>query len=662
MEFFSQFLSFSFPNIVLLIVLALTLGFLATFSLKYEKASAGLALTVKQLKQSNVEKIAVGVDPEKLNKFFLKNPIRHIWREYSDTLHPMRVGINDQDPVFEYRASMPAEAMFTKEAIVEGPMFDDFWRHLPGILTGLGIIGTFAGLLKGLAGFNVDPSKPEQAILGLTPLLDGVTHAFWVSATAIACAMIVVFVSRLLIAKLNSQVEDLCECIDGLYKSGAGEEYLQRLVQSSEKSEVHAAQLKNALVDDLTKLLTNLTERQIEAQTNAGRLIGESVGKSIADAITEPMQRVREVMEANAQGNTSQVTNMLETMLTGFMAKLEDTFGGQMRGMNEQMQTSMQAMSAVQSSLEALVQDIQKANDNATTQMTGKLEDAMQRASDNQQQLTQQMSQFVQDFRALVTDEQKKSKDAMNDTVANLLAEVSKSITSMENSRRNASQEDTERTRALTEQTGQIVTGLSTNVEELLKTVSDQVVKTQESINSVKDVSLRAIDGMNQGALNMGTAAQRFETAGGSVTKAFSDSTVFIEQVKASSAALQTASLAVNNGFEKYDSTRKSVDSSVMALTGLIESAKREAGVSKQLIESIEASVKALRSAEADSRSNLLSINDELVKAFKTFGDSLVTQVQRAIGETDTHVSKGTQHLTAVVQELGQAIHKMRKV
>ena len=569
------------PNLILVVVGLLTLVFLVVFIRKYRTTNNGMDDAIRGL-EAKVGKHN-GRNPRELDTIFAKQPLLHIWNEYSDTLHPMRLALADQAPVVEHRSSMPAEMMFTKESLVDGPLFDDFWRHLPGILTGLGIIGTFAGLLHGLSNFRyaIAPTtttngqsadSAAKAVAGLAPLLDAVMHAFLVSAAAIGCAMVVVFISRLLVARLNSKVEHLCDLIDSLYKSGAGEEYLQRLVESSEKSEVHTAQLKDALVEDLTRLMTNLTERQIQAQISAGQHVGETVGRSIAESIAEPMQRVREVMENNAAGNTAQVNTMLETMLTGFMAKLQDTFGGQMNGINEQMQRSMAAMSSVQTSLQALVQDIQKANENAATQMSDKLAAAMQTASDNQQQLTQQMTQFVTDFRSLVADEQRKSKDAMNETITGLLSEVGKSIANMEASRKSASEEDATRAKVLTDQTGQMVSGLSANVEELLRTVSDQVLKTQENINAISDVSMRAVDGMNQGALTMGSAAQRFETAGSSVSRALDDSATFIEQVKASSNALQAASLAVNNGFEKYDTTRKTVDSQVLALTGLIES------------------------------------------------------------------------------------------
>lgn len=659
MNFVAPLLS-QIPNLILILVSVLTVSFFVLFFRRFLDNNQGINVAISGLEAKLGNH--VGQNPRDLDAIFAKQPLIHIWNEYSDTLHPMRLAINGNTPILEYRSSMPAEMMFTKESLVDGPLFDDFWRHLPGILTGLGIIGTFAGLLDGLDSFKVAiATNTSDAVAGLGPLLGAVTHAFSVSAVAIFCAMLVVFVSRLSVAKLNSRVEHLCDLIDSLYKSGAGEEYLQRLVDSSEKSEVHTAQLKDALVEDLTRLMTNLTERQIQAQISAGQHIGETVGRSIAESIAEPMQRVREVMENNAAGNTAQVNTMLETMLTGFMAKLEDTFGGQINGINEQMQRSMAAMGSVQTSLQELVQDIQRANENAATQMSDKLAAAMQTASDNQQQLTQQMTQFVTDFRSLVADEQRKSKDAMDETISSLLSEVSKSIASMEASRKSASEEDATRTKVLTDQTGQIVSGLSANVEELLRAVSDQVLKTQESINAIRDVSMRAVDGMNQGALTMGSAAQRFETAGSSVTRALDDSATFIEQVKTSSNALQTASLAVNNGFEKYDATRKTVDSQVLALNGLIESAKREAGVSQQLIEGVESSVKALRAAEEESRRNLNAVNDQLVSAFETFGNSLVSQVQRVVGETDKNISVLSNQLTGVVQELAQFMQRMRK-
>jgi hypothetical protein len=646
------------PLYVFLLVIAFTAVFALGYLIKgsqvwYQLWSAGRRIHALRANQSPPR-------PEEVARILKWEPFKHLWQEYSDTLHELRKASSAGGTLTEVRATVPAETMFTREVLVDSRLFDDFTRHLPGVLTGLGIIGTFAGLLNGLQKF--DPSTTAKAVEGLGPLMTGVQHAFVASGAAIACAMGVVFVSRLLLAYLYHLTGKLTHGIDSLYATGAGEEYLARLVKSSEQSAASTAQLKDALVEDLNKMMTNLVERQIAAQEAATSALGDRIGESISSAIAEPMKRVSSAIEATTKGNGEQVNGMLETLLTGFMAKLEDTFGGQMRGINEQMQRSMDAMAAVQASLQGLLADIQTANERAANQMSGTLEEAMRKAAGNQELLTEQMRGFVQEFQKLAAEQQNDSRRSMDDVVMKVLGEVSSSMAHMENIRKAASAEESGRNERLTTQTTQLVGDLSTNVESLLTAVSDQVSRTQQNIEALGRVSTRAIDGMNQGAATMGSAAQRFETAGTAVTQVFDRSSKVAEVLGSASATLQAASSAVQRGFEQYDSTRRTVDAQVASLMGLIESAKREAGISQDLVASIKASADAMRQAEAESRDHLEKVNDALVKAFSDFGNSLVGQVRSTIAETDRHLGQGVGHLTGVVQELASAVHRMKQV
>lgn len=96
---------------------------------------------------------------------------KHLWSEYEETLHELK----RKDGGTEWRSTLPAEAFFYKEVMVDSRTFvwNEFIRHLPGILTGLGIIGTFFGLIAGLEGFA--PSEEASAAReSLTNLLGGV--------------------------------------------------------------------------------------------------------------------------------------------------------------------------------------------------------------------------------------------------------------------------------------------------------------------------------------------------------------------------------------------------------------------------------------------------------------------------------------------------------
>ncbi len=648
---------YGLPLWVFLLVVVLTGLFIIGYLFKGSQVAWQLYQAVKFVRSLKSGDDAP--DPRVVGKAFRAEPLKHLWEEYEDTLHELRKAGSGTDVLIEVRATVPAETMFTREVLVDSRLFDDFTRHLPGVLTGLGIIGTFAGLLAGLQEFK--PFPIEEAVKGLDPLLRGVQHAFVASGVAIACAMFVVFFSRLALALLYRLVEKLTHGIDSLYATGAGEEYLARLVRSSEQNATSTGQLKDALVEDLRQMMTNLAERQIAAQEAATVALGRNIGEALSTAIAEPMKRVSEAMETTSRGNGEQVNSMLETLLTGFMAKLEDTFGGQMRGINEQMQRSMDAMGSVQASLQGLLADIKRTNEQAANQMSGTLEDAMKKAADNQQVLTDQMRDFVQDFRRLVSEEQSKSKQVMDEAVMKVLGDVASAMEGLEAVRRASAAEESGRNDRLAQQTNHLVGGLSTQVDSLLSAVSDQVARTQQNIDSLSNVSLRAIDGMNQGALTMGSAAQRFESAGNSVTSSFERSANVAETMSSAASALQAAATAVQRGFEQYDSTRRTVDTQVAALMGLIESAKSEAGVSQELVASIRSSAEAMRKSEQESREHLEQVNSALVKAFTDFGNSLVGQVKSTIAETDRHLADGTGHLKGVVQELANAVHRMKR-
>jgi hypothetical protein len=457
------------------------------------------------------------------------------------------------------------------------------------------------------------------------------------------------------------QVESLNHAIDSLYATGAGEEYLSRLVHSSEKSEAHAAQLKQALVEDLTKLMTNLTERQIAAQVESHSSLGRHISEAINSSLAEPIKRITEAMETTSNGNAQAVSGMLEGLLTGFMAKLEDTFGSQMRGINDQMARSMGALTTVQQALQDLVTDINRSNEQATNRLSGTLEEAMKQAAANQQVMTDQMREFIQDFRRLVSEEQDKSKRTMDEAIASVLRQLTAAIEHMESTRRAAASQEETRNTALAGKTQEIVGGLSTQVETLLELLSEQVALTQRNITAIGATATKAIDGMNNGALTMEVAARRFETAGNSIAGVFDKSAGVADQLSSSATSLQSAALAVRQGFEQYDNTRKTVETHVTALTSLIETARKEAGLSKAMLTDLERVVEQLRLAENQSQQYLEGVNTTLLTAFESFGTQLTGQIKKTIGETDRHLSGGVQQLNGVVQEIGVALSRLKR-
>jgi ABC-type transporter Mla subunit MlaD len=249
----------------------------------------------------------------------------------------------------------------------------------------------------------------------------------------------------------------------------------------------------------------------------------------------------------------------------------------------------------------------------------------------------------------------------MDESVGKVLQQLTAAVEQMESVRKAAASQEQSRSDKLANRTQELVGGLTDQVEGLLKAVQEQVAKTQQNIDAISSVTTRAIDGMNTGALNMGTAAQRFETAGGAVSGVFEKSAQVANQLATTSGSLQAAAAAVKQGFDQYETTRRTVDSNVSALTALIENAKKEAGLSRQMLTDLERIVGQLKTAETQSLQYLEGVNKTLTTAFQNFGTQLTEQVRKAVGETDRQLGGGVQQLTGVVQELGSALSRLKK-
>jgi hypothetical protein len=132
--------------------------------------------------------------PRALEQAFSKDPaLSHLLGEYLRTLHKIQDGGVGDPQSGDWRSTTPASSIFITEAIVDARLQTEFFKHLPGIFTGIGIIGTFSCLIRGLQAFQV---SADAAVVrgGLEGLMHRVSDAFYVSAPAICLAMLATFV------------------------------------------------------------------------------------------------------------------------------------------------------------------------------------------------------------------------------------------------------------------------------------------------------------------------------------------------------------------------------------------------------------------------------------------------------------------------------------
>lgn len=573
-----------------------------------------------------------------LDDLFQDKPFRVLWKEYRQTLHLMRSEDGEKESL---RATSSAEFYFGKDSIVDAYINAEFFKHLPGILTGVGIIGTFTGLVYGLANFD-----PNNASNTLNKLLGEVMSAFIGSGIAIFSAIFITFFEKKILNQCYLLVEELDKQLDGLYSSGVGEDYLARLVHASESSATHAASLKDALIRDLEVLMS---KQSVQISTSIGEALRpslETIGGAVKDFST---------------GQGQAVSSLLENLIAGFMEKMDQTFGSQIQGVNAAIQKASDSMSSVEQSMSRLVSDISKAGQDATNQMSKKLEESMEKSAEAQERMNEQLRQFIQELKNLILQQQGEAKAALDETMSKVLGELENAIQSIAVERTKQIAMDEGRTKALTESTQSLYGSLSDSVSKLIEDIKLSTIKTEQNITEIQKVSITAISGMNDGALNMKLAADKFTDAGKEVVGTLEASKQTTADMHDAATTLQKTSGSIKELFDGYQQSKRENEKYVLQLTGLVETARREAGVSKAIVSEMERVIATMRTAESSSTQYLEKINAVLKESFESFNAEMLATVDRINKENNQLMGQAISTLSSAVEVMVASTLKLRK-
>lgn len=661
-----------------------------------EKALGGLHGQGPVLKLDQIEKLAM-----------VSKSLQHCWTEFRETLHPQRTlsatGVMD---VSRWRATAMAGGFFTEATLVDTRLRTEFFRHLPGILTGLGIIGTFLGLIVGLQDFQVS-SDADTAQRSLQGLLKAVGEAFILSLTAIFLAMVVTFFEKVIVSNRYADVERLCGLIDGLFESGAGEEYLARLVEASETSATQAAHIKDALVSDLKSILTDLTERQMASVTASNAQTAQTIGAVLTEALKKPLEEISGAVKNVSSQQGDAVNKLLTDVLANFATKMEDMFGGQLSGMNDLLKQTAETMQGTAKRFEQLAGTIEQAGSGAADKMAQRMEALMESIASRQATADTNMTAFIEQLRDMVSDGQTESSQLMQRTFVELSETTSALVKQLEEQSARANQDLTRHTETFAyrisegqnesaklmqrtfDELSEKTSGLVKNLEEhsarsnldLMRHTETFATKAGESISqqstqiealtaavgtaaqTMQSAVERMRTGVDENITRMGSAAERLHAASGTLeaslnamSAAASSVDGGIDNLVKAATSLNSTLAATQQAVAEQKEIRGTMALMVTELRQMVETASREASVTSQLVGTLEGAAGKLVDAQREADNYLKGVTETLAGAHKTFADHIGATLQKGNSDFHKELARATDLLRGAIQELGDTL------
>ncbi len=185
------------------------------------------------------------------------------------------------------------EDYINDDTVTHGPGNAPLAELIPGLLTSLGILGTFIGMMRGLG--SLDFSNSDAIIEGIPKLLSGMQFAFGTSVAGVSCSIAFNMINRILQGSSYRAIDDFVECFTSLAMERPLDNDVQLICQNQDSNhmlsgltEVLPGQLTAAMEGSVTRAMSPVAKAMDNFLVGATRAQVDGVGR-ITSAFVQQM-------------------------------------------------------------------------------------------------------------------------------------------------------------------------------------------------------------------------------------------------------------------------------------------------------------------------------------------------------------------------------------
>lgn len=591
----------------------------ANFYSQCDKISKALEQTAEELKKIRRDEYELryyDIDNIISDNKFLKES----WNEYKKTL----TAYQNSDIVHLY--STQATSDYINFYAIVRNLNIEFWQNLGGIFTGIGIFGTFAGLVIGLHGIDVITANVDAMKAGIGNLLSGISTAFLTSVMGILCALGFNFFHNKCVIKVKDNLIAIVEILEDMYPRRTQEIWLaDTLIQNKQQTEALqnlSSELAIALGDQLEQKLSPSFDRLVK-----------DLAKIMQENLAPTLQGVKESLDNLNNGGVKAIGE-----------GINDGVGNELKGFAN---TLIDLQNSMQKSFAATQQTGASANEklsNMVDELTEKIAQGSSDALKAQNEQIEKMAEKMQE----VTDNMSKAAVAGGGELSRVIAEVT---SVMKGSIDSAAEKQNATLTATCEQIRSVLADVN---ENLVKTTNDTTKAQQTQVEA-------AVLQMNSIMNKMNEAAESSNTE---ITKAIAEVSLLLKDTLSSTAVKQKETLEetceqiknalndVNENLKK--ATDKMVEASATANAALINTVdtvkNRAEDTANIYVQSAGKQAEAMDSASVAMRQNLSATVDKLQELLDGHDHAMT----KAYNEFDTI----TQKASTIVNEASESAEK----
>ena len=325
------------------------------------------------------------------------------WQEFKESL------ITPERRKVVYKTD-EASLFFSEERLLEQHLNLRFWNSVSALLVGLGILGTFVGLVWGLIPFSgIDFTQTEQIQSAIRELLSGVSTAFVTSVWGMLASLLFNGLEKWGIGRVSRAIADLQRALDLPFtlktQAEIAEKQKDELEQQTAALKSFSTDLADRIkkdmddimserLDDLHDSLTgwhkqNMGERQeiIQGLRNAP--------KDFSNALEPSLTRLNTAVEKLLEHKGQSSIEAIEQLVKEFQKSLSGSVMEQIKILAERLGTVSESLITLPDQMKTMMDGVQKKIDEICESLKNTSEEQTQHTKDMMKEILEELQTAI---------------------------------------------------------------------------------------------------------------------------------------------------------------------------------------------------------------------------------------------------------------------------
>ncbi len=514
----------------------------------------------------------------------------NLWREFDESLveTPQKKRLCN---------TLDAAHFFNTHTLAKGLTENRLIAAVPGFLTAIGVIGTFAGLQMGLVeldGLNPKTATSQELTQGIFGMIGGASIAFMTSVWGILFSVLFNFIEKGFERNIRNAISNFQNRIDYLYPRITAEQSLTNIEEATRQSFERLAELDEKIGNRMQEAMRQTTVAIQEGlQESLNKVLGPAIEQLVNNANSGSEKALASLMDRYLEG-MGDLGSEQRKLLEGATDQLGNTAKNMTQGMENFL-----------GSLESHVEKLSEKNESAL--------------ADIQQQFTQNMAaqQEKDDARQLVINDQIRRIGQSQGTLSDNLDRI-------------ISGQDEQFAR------------ITQQIDEVMNRFQDLLQSHSQATSAMKSIS-----GDMQGASNqLGLLSQNTREANVLLKET---TTTLVERLEKTAAENQKTLEESQRVYSTLDTLLSSADETITKLQRATEFA--ESG-----FKSVDSHFNQLSTS---LREHVSQLEQQVAQLLNEYSAQVQAQTVERLNAWNEQTSRYTSDMTRVVQTLSSVVDEM---